>query len=696
MKKVLILILIGGLAAGLALPVYADLTFSAPHVGRLDNQYIEVGATATIRVVYTNATAGSVNIDAAKLYIDFVDSVIDTASVSVANSHPGNLTVQENVVSAGSIRYQLQTQPTSGQTPLTVAAGASVDLAVITLHVNQGATVGNESYFIRFTTTDQTNNVKVVQEGNPVTGTISNGAAIHLEGTQLPTFGGLNTATDTTTGNSVNLNWAASETGAGDKRVNAETLYPSGTKLRYSIFRAENDTVGPRIQGPDLNQTTSSDTGLNDNTHYWYAAKGQDNCSLTHNLDPNSTTKQVVPHDFTPPGTPANFVAASADTKLTLSWVNPTVDFDKVVLIRKIGAYPSPTFTNAGPPPDGTANGTTPPTVNSAPPGDANAKVVYVGNGTSFPDSGLVNGTVYYYRIYAYDPVGGTPNQQGYNYSAPAQVAQAPGVAPDPIAKFYAISRINLNEITLKWNNSPNYATKPQGGTVIWYTTNINKWSAIPENPSDWADATKMQGIKLLTIEPRTGASETNESITLTKDAAGTAFSTQETYFFKAFAYNQTTTPPTASDLTNATKIAQYRFSSGVMAAAAPTTGGAGGGGPVTITLTKISGGMGVNSVGIPANFPLLFDDLAGHTSTLNNLQDLIAAINSSAGAGTVTASAYWDGATQKLAGASYSTTGSKTYSTAGFDETKISLVGGKGYYLSVSRTITFKLSPVR
>ena len=184
MKKILLLMLIVGLMTAFALPAPADLSFSAPHVGRSDNRYIEVGATATIRIAYTNTTGNSVGIDSAVLYVDYVDSVIEQSSVSIANLHSGNFTVNENNTGTpGSIRFQLRTDPGAGQSALVVANNASVDLAQITFHVNQGATVGSESYFIRFTTTNRANNVIVTQNGPSVTGNIidpTGGNAIHL------------------------------------------------------------------------------------------------------------------------------------------------------------------------------------------------------------------------------------------------------------------------------------------------------------------------------------------------------------------------------------------------------------------------------------------------------------------------------------------------------------------------------------
>src|SRR3989339_298807 len=168
MKKVLILFLLGGLALACASPVLADLSFSTPRIGRSDNRYIEQGATGTVTVQYTNRTGGAVNIDAAKLYLDYESAIIEQASVRVSNPNGSNFSVNENNTGlAGSIRYQLRTDPAAGQRPLTVANGATVNLAVISFHVNQGAPLA-AGYFLRFTTRDRVNNVRVTQSGGDV------------------------------------------------------------------------------------------------------------------------------------------------------------------------------------------------------------------------------------------------------------------------------------------------------------------------------------------------------------------------------------------------------------------------------------------------------------------------------------------------------------------------------------------------
>ena len=96
--------------------------------------------------------------------------------------------------------------------------------------------------------------------------------------------------------------------------------------------------------------------------------------------------------DTTPPADVSGFTAMAGDEQISLSWTNPTdADFAGVKILRKTGSHPTT-------PTDGT--------------------VVYDGTGTSTTDTGLTNGTTYYYTAFSYD---GVPN-----YSAGATTSGTP------------------------------------------------------------------------------------------------------------------------------------------------------------------------------------------------------------------------------------------------------------------------------
>ena len=609
MRKFLIL-LIGGLVLGFCSSAFASLEFSSPYVPRSDNRVIEVGATATIRVIYTNDTGGEVEIDAAKLYIDYESNIIDAASPSpsVANLHTANFTVNEyNIQTPGSIRYQLRTELGAGQTPLSVANGNSVDLIRITFHAKQSdALFGTETYFIRFTMTDRPNNVQVADSGNNKTGLIidpidAQATEIHLEVTNVPNFGGLNSVIDAAVGNTVDLYWTANENAADDKKANAETLYPSGTKLRYNLYRSDSavppgDLVNGNLNaityknGPGTGVPGSGMEQLSDCKTYYYTVRGRDNCTPTRNEEGNTNQLSVVPHDYTAPAAPTGFSISPSNEKLTLNWTNPGVpDFGGVVVIRKLGGYATPTLSDAS----GNNDGTSPPDVNTAPPEDPDAIVVYKGTGNSFQDTGLNNGTVYNYSIYAYDrAVTGPPREQGYNWSLPAQKSAAPGVAPTDLQNFLALS--SVSGLALRWNNPPQ---EYYGGALVVGTTNLGAWATL--TTTSHIDDPDIAVMVLNQPAPETPAPGELAEVPLVSFGTEPLDMSGETiYYFKAFAFNLGDPLDPASE----SSIAAHQFSPGVEAGA--RVGGAAAG-PITYNFKKIADGLGLNDFAILHDIPL-------------------------------------------------------------------------------------------
>lgn len=133
--------------------------------------------------------------------------------------------------------------------------------------------------------------------------------------------------------------------------------------------------------------------------------------------------------DTTPPEPVAgSSLSTSADISgnaITLNWTNPTdTDFAGVVIVRSLTANPT-----------SITDGTT----------------IYTGIGNSYNDTGLINGTTYYYTIFSFD---GIPN-----YSAGAYTNATP-VRP-----------------TSKWDvstwDAPNSEYEPPISSGTWDTTNF-------------------------------------------------------------------------------------------------------------------------------------------------------------------------------------------------------------------------------
>ena len=98
------------------------------------------------------------------------------------------------------------------------------------------------------------------------------------------------------------------------------------------------------------------------------------------NVTNDDSEEDYTGGDIVPPGNVSSFTAVAGETQVRLTWSNPgDSDFSGVKIMRKTGGYPS----NKD---DGTQ--------------------VYDGSGTEKFDTGLSNGTKYYYKAFSYDTSG--------------------------------------------------------------------------------------------------------------------------------------------------------------------------------------------------------------------------------------------------------------------------------------------------
>jgi len=158
-----------------------------------------------------------------------------------------------------------------------------------------------------------------------------------------------------------------------------------------------------------------------------------------------------------------SFTATAGNSQVALSWINPTDDdFAGTKILRKTGSSPSNVT-------DGTQ--------------------AYDGTGTSYTDTGLTNGTLYYYKAFTYDEV---PNHSaGVGVSAtPFAPPSIPSLViisvPDPDAfqscrYYYQVKVSYSGEDTLTYSlvDAPDTMTiDSQAGLISW--TSI--WPSIGEN----------------------------------------------------------------------------------------------------------------------------------------------------------------------------------------------------------------------
>lgn len=106
----------------------------------------------------------------------------------------------------------------------------------------------------------------------------------------------------------------------------------------------------------------------------------------------------------------SGFYAARGNAQVTLTWSNPSAEYAGTLIVRKTGSYPQR-------PSDGVK--------------------IYKGTGTSFIDTGLTNGTQYYYRAFAY-------NSRG-EYQTINRIAVATPVATIPISDLPCGTMIKIS-----------------------------------------------------------------------------------------------------------------------------------------------------------------------------------------------------------------------------------------------------------
>lgn len=159
--------------------------------------------------------------------------------------------------------------------------------------------------------------------------------------------------------------------------------------------------------------------------------------------------------DLTATASASAFIATAGDTEVALAWQNPAdADFNRVKVLRKTGSFPA----NSS---DGVS--------------------VYEGNGTSFADQGLSNGTAYYYAIFAYDLAGNESAVTTASATPMGGLVNAPTFSPLPgifnAAQSTVLTTTTVGSIICYTtdNSNPTCTTTPTcSGTGTQYTTPVN------------------------------------------------------------------------------------------------------------------------------------------------------------------------------------------------------------------------------
>ncbi len=172
----------------------------------------------------------------------------------------------------------------------------------------------------------------------------------------------------------------------------------AGVEIRRdSLGYPATPSDGTQVYKGDLQ--AAADTGLvtDGSKTYYYAAFSYDAVATPNYSSGVRTIITPASGDIVAPGPITNFTATPGDGHIALSWTNPTIDFEGVVIRRDIGSYPISQWSG---------------------------ELVYNGAGTGVDDTGLINGTDYYYAAFTYDEVP--------NFSTPGTQLKAAPQDTDP------------------------------------------------------------------------------------------------------------------------------------------------------------------------------------------------------------------------------------------------------------------------
>lgn len=165
------------------------------------------------------------------------------------------------------------------------------------------------------------------------------------------------------------------------------------------------------------------------------------------------TASGIFSIDLVPPTAVSSLSANPGDGTAMLSWLNPAdADFSRVKVVRK-------TLT--------------------APADSADGNPVYEGAGSSFSDSGLVNGTTYYYAVFAYDLAGHESPATIGSVSPQGGLLNAPTYSPEPglfnLPQSVTISSTNAGDIICFTSNgsTPSCDATPTCTTGTQVTANV-------------------------------------------------------------------------------------------------------------------------------------------------------------------------------------------------------------------------------
>ncbi|MHB8513293.1 MAG: RCC1 domain-containing protein, partial [Actinomycetota bacterium] len=194
----------------------------------------------------------------------------------------------------------------------------------------------------------------------------------------------------------ISLNWSA-PSNTGGSAITGYNIY------RSTVSGAET------LLTQTGNVTSYTDTGLTNGTTYFYKV------SAVTDIGEGALSSEASATPATVPSAPTNVAATSGNGQITLSWSAPTSNGGSAITNYKIYR--------------GTSQG-------------SEALLTEVGNVTSYVDSGLTNGTAYFYKLSAINAVGEGPQSN--------EVSATPSGAPS--APQNLVASFGSEQVRLSWS----------------------------------------------------------------------------------------------------------------------------------------------------------------------------------------------------------------------------------------------------
>ena len=240
----------------------------------------------------------------------------------------------------------------------------------------------------------------------------------------------------------------------------------------YNLFRGTELNGWVDYLYTASNTTTSYiDNNVVNGTTYYYRIYAKDLSNNNSDLSPYVSATPTAPADVTPPATPTNFTATAGDSKVTLSWnanIEPDLALYNLFRGTELNGWVDYLYT---------ASNTT----------------------TSYIDNNVVNGTTYYYRIYAKDLSNNNSDLSPYVSATPT----APADVTPPATPTITSTSVFQGGVKLEWtqNTEPDlanyyiYRSKTSGFTPSLSKPIVtsNKIATVDKSLTQYNDITNVE-----------------------------------------------------------------------------------------------------------------------------------------------------------------------------------------------------------